>query len=273
MQDGPDGGVTVMGDTVNVASRLQALAKPGSAVMSEATHRLVEGLVETSFFGEHDVKGKSELQKAYRLDAIREGATRFGAKLHRGLTKFIGRDQELEKLEPDSTRSARASRSSTSSASPASANRGLCTNSSADRQGGRAGPVGELHTRRPADALPGFHRDRAWAFRLGPEIRVPLSRANSTKVSKVSACAPRKISRCCSSVRPQGPRGRFGRSGRGSDRLAYTRTAAKARGGAQSVTPLILVFKDLHWLDSASEDLLAKTVAMGPCHRRHEVAA
>ena len=38
-------------------------------------------------------------QKAYRLDAIREGATRFGAKLHHGLTTFVGRDPELEKLE------------------------------------------------------------------------------------------------------------------------------------------------------------------------------
>ena len=95
----PDGGATVMGDTVNLASRLQALAEPGSAVLSEATYRLVEGMVEASFFGEHYVKGKPESQKTYRLDAIREGATRFGAKLHHGLTTFVGRDPELEKLE------------------------------------------------------------------------------------------------------------------------------------------------------------------------------
>src|ERR1700755_766220 len=59
VQGGLDAGVTFMGDTVNVATRLQVLAEPASAVMSEATHRLVEGLVETSFFGDHDVKGKS----------------------------------------------------------------------------------------------------------------------------------------------------------------------------------------------------------------------
>jgi hypothetical protein len=56
-------------------------------------------MVEASFFGEHYVKGKPEWKKAYRLDAIREGATRFGAKLHHGLTTFVGRDPELEKLE------------------------------------------------------------------------------------------------------------------------------------------------------------------------------
>ena len=48
---------------------------------------------------EHQIKGKSDSQKAYRLDAIREGATRFDAKVSRGLTTYVGRDRELEKLE------------------------------------------------------------------------------------------------------------------------------------------------------------------------------
>ena len=49
VQEGADAGVTVLGDTVNFAARLQALAEPDSVLMSEATHRLVEGLVEASF--------------------------------------------------------------------------------------------------------------------------------------------------------------------------------------------------------------------------------
>ena len=68
VQDGADAGVTVLGDTVNFAARLQALAEPDSVFMSEATHRLVQGMVEASFAGEHQIKGKSELQKVYRLD-------------------------------------------------------------------------------------------------------------------------------------------------------------------------------------------------------------
>ena len=84
VQGGSDAAVTVLGDTVNVAARLQALAAPGSAVMSEVTHRLVQGLVEVILAGEHQIKGKSEPQKVYRLDAVREGTTRFDAKVHRG---------------------------------------------------------------------------------------------------------------------------------------------------------------------------------------------
>ena len=75
VQGGADAGVTVLGDTVNFAARLQALAEPDSAVMSEATHRSVQGMVEASFAGEHSIKGKSEPQKVYRLDGIRHGAT------------------------------------------------------------------------------------------------------------------------------------------------------------------------------------------------------
>ena len=67
--------------------------------MSEATHRLVQGMVEATFAGDHQVKGKAEPQKAYRLDAVRQGATRFEAAVSRGLGAFVGRERELEVLE------------------------------------------------------------------------------------------------------------------------------------------------------------------------------
>ena len=76
--------VTALGDTVNLAARLQTLAVPGTVFLGEATHQLVRGLVDASFAGEHQVKGKTGTQKVYRLDAIRPGATRFDASLSRG---------------------------------------------------------------------------------------------------------------------------------------------------------------------------------------------
>jgi class 3 adenylate cyclase len=93
------GGVTVLGDTVNVAARLQATAAPGAVVMSEAMLRLVQGLVDATSAGVHQFKGKAEPQQVFRLDAIRQGATRFGAAVGRGLTAYVGRERELEVLE------------------------------------------------------------------------------------------------------------------------------------------------------------------------------
>ncbi len=99
VQEGSEAQVTVLGDTVNFASRVQSLAKPDVAYMSDATHRLVQGLVDASFAGEHAVKGKSELQKLYRLDAVRHGATRFESAVSRGLSAFVGREHEVDLLQ------------------------------------------------------------------------------------------------------------------------------------------------------------------------------
>ena len=67
--------------------------------MSEATHRLVQGMVEVTFAGDHQIKGKSEPQKVYRLDALRRGVTRFDAAVSWGLSTFVGREREIEILE------------------------------------------------------------------------------------------------------------------------------------------------------------------------------
>jgi class 3 adenylate cyclase len=96
---GESAAMTALGDTVNLASRLQTLAEAGTVYLSEATQRLVQGLVETTFIGAHAIKGKTEPQKVYRLDSVREGATRFEAAIGRGLTTFVGRDREMEILE------------------------------------------------------------------------------------------------------------------------------------------------------------------------------
>ena len=94
-----DAAVTALGDTVNLASRLQKLAEPGTVYLSESTRRLVEGQAETVFAGEFDIKGKSELQKVYRLDSVRPGATRFETSVFRGLSAYVGRERELQLLE------------------------------------------------------------------------------------------------------------------------------------------------------------------------------
>jgi class 3 adenylate cyclase len=96
---GESANMTALGDTVNFASRLQTLAEPGTVLLSEATRRLVQGLVETSFAGTHAIRGKAEPQKVYRLVSLRQGATRFEAAVRRGLSTYIGRRRELEALE------------------------------------------------------------------------------------------------------------------------------------------------------------------------------
>jgi len=91
VEGGEGTGINAIGDTVNLAARLQILAEPGAVVLSQATYRLVRGLVEVRPAGEHEVKGKSERQKIYRLNSIRQSATRFDRSVSIGLTAYVGR--------------------------------------------------------------------------------------------------------------------------------------------------------------------------------------
>jgi class 3 adenylate cyclase len=97
---------TAIGDTVNLASRLQGLAEGGTSLTCDSTRRLVEWLVDMSFAGEHTIKGKTKPQKVWRLESVHKGLTRFDASLGRGLSAYIGRDNELAMLR-DALRQAR----------------------------------------------------------------------------------------------------------------------------------------------------------------------
>jgi predicted ATPase/class 3 adenylate cyclase len=96
--EGKDGDLTAVGTTVNLASRIESLAPTGGCLICDATRHRVEWLVDLSFNGEHDIKGVTKRQKLWQLTAIREGATRFDASLARGLSEYIGRDHELKKM-------------------------------------------------------------------------------------------------------------------------------------------------------------------------------
>lgn len=89
---------TAVGDTTNVASRLQQAATPGQIVVSEATHRVVAGYCTTRALGELAVKGKDEPLLAWEVLAAQETRTRLEVEVERGLTPFVGRDRELRLL-------------------------------------------------------------------------------------------------------------------------------------------------------------------------------
>jgi class 3 adenylate cyclase/tetratricopeptide (TPR) repeat protein len=89
---------TAVGDTVNLASRMEGLAEPGTVYVTEETFKLTEGLFRFEALGEREVKGKEAPVKAYRVIAPSTSRTRFDVSAERGLTPFLGRERELELL-------------------------------------------------------------------------------------------------------------------------------------------------------------------------------
>ncbi|XDB00025.1 adenylate/guanylate cyclase domain-containing protein [Sulfitobacter sp. LCG007] len=89
---------TAIGDTVNLAARLEAEAEPGTIYVSDALLSLIRGQVSVTDVGARRVKGKSRAQQMYRLEATHEGVSRFDVSRTLGLTGLQERSAELSHL-------------------------------------------------------------------------------------------------------------------------------------------------------------------------------
>ena len=88
---------TAVGDTTNLAARLQQMAQPGSVVISAATHHHIAGFFETRDLGELPVKGRAPV-RAFEVLRPRRSRSRFDVTVERGLTPLVGRERELATL-------------------------------------------------------------------------------------------------------------------------------------------------------------------------------
>jgi tetratricopeptide (TPR) repeat protein len=86
---------TAVGNTTNVAARLQQAGDPGRIMISDGTHRLVAGYFHTRPLGEISLKGKAEPIRAWEVISARVARTRLEVEAERGLTPFVGREREL----------------------------------------------------------------------------------------------------------------------------------------------------------------------------------
>src|SRR5262249_30411947 len=88
----------VIGETPNVASRLQALAPPGGVVLAESTRAALGSAFELQPLGPVEVKGLSAPVGAWLALGERSAASRFEAAHATALTRLIGRDSEVSLL-------------------------------------------------------------------------------------------------------------------------------------------------------------------------------
>ena len=89
---------TAVGQTTHLAARMEQMATPGSILLAPATLKLAEGYVQVAARGPVAVKGLPEPVEIYALTGGSAQRTRFHAAAARGLTRFVGRDAEIEQL-------------------------------------------------------------------------------------------------------------------------------------------------------------------------------
>jgi class 3 adenylate cyclase/predicted ATPase len=88
----------VVGETPNVAARLQSLAEPGSVLISSSTYQLAKGFFDTEPLGPQSLKGISVPMAIYRVVGEIKTRSRFEVAQSYGLTSLVGREREIKLL-------------------------------------------------------------------------------------------------------------------------------------------------------------------------------
>ena len=83
---------------MNLASRMEGLAEPGTSYVTGETFKLTEGFFRFEGLGEREIKGREEPVNVYRVIAPSTRRTRFDVSAEQGLAPFLGRERELELL-------------------------------------------------------------------------------------------------------------------------------------------------------------------------------
>jgi class 3 adenylate cyclase/tetratricopeptide (TPR) repeat protein len=88
----------VVGETPNLAARLQGLAEPGTIVVAASTRRLLGDVFRLRDLGRREVKGIAEPVAAWAVEGLSDSESRFEAVRAAGLTDFVGREDEINFL-------------------------------------------------------------------------------------------------------------------------------------------------------------------------------
>jgi class 3 adenylate cyclase/tetratricopeptide (TPR) repeat protein len=250
---------TAVGDTTNLAARLQQMAQPGSVLISAATQQRVAGFFETRDLGEMPVKGRAPVQ-AFEVLRPRGRRTRFDVAVERGLTPLVGRERELATLH-ERFREVKAGRGQVTGITGEAGigkSRLVLEFRRALAQAGEAVTWLEGHCISFGQAspfLPLIELLRAHfqidEFDGEPEIIAKVEQG-MRRMGELEAHIP--AIRSLLSVDPGDP-AFAALEGTARRRHLFAAIRALSLRGAQ-LRPLVLVIEDLHWIDTSSEEFL-----------------
>jgi class 3 adenylate cyclase len=257
---------TAIGDTTNLAARLEAAANPGSILVSEATYRLVRGFFVVEPTGPLDVRGKSEPVTAYEVigRATRPSAMTVAAE--RGLTPLIGRQAELARLEVAFRRVAHDGLGVVAVVGEAGIGKSRLLYEFRRRLEGRAvtffeGRCSSMNQMVPYHPMLSMLRN---FFELAPDDSPEAARERlATKVGVEYGHVERMYPLLSRILSLPGTRG----DELPADAFKQEITDALAKLVLGEDGPVVVVLEDLHWIDESSRellDVLTKRLATAP---------
>ena len=249
---------TAIGDTTNLAARLQSLAEPGAIVISEATHALLRGAFRTAPLGPFDVKGKSEPVTAHQVLGLAERAPAFGGEL----TPFVGREGELAQLEACFDRLSTRLAQVVSVVGDAGIGKSRLVHEFKKRLAGRELEL--LETRcssitRSVPYAPWVSMFKRWfGVGTGDDGRAACAKVASRFSSEGGALDESYTDLCwMMSLPAEGKRD----DGDGTTRHRGFEAVSRLIERTSRRVPVVMIIEDLHWLDDASREVLEMAVA------------
>jgi len=248
----------VVGETPNLAARLQVLAEPGQIVLAGATRRLIGDLFRLTDLGRQTVKGFSEPVEAFAVEAVAVTESRFEA-AHRRITDLVGRAAESALLR-DRLREAWAGAGQIVLLS-GEAGIGKSPQLAAE-------VASEPHTRLRYQCSP-YHRDSVlhpFVVALGRAARLAVEDPAETQLDKLEAIlAPARIAENAPLFAsllsiPTGERyPPLSLSAAQQRRLTLAALLDRLEALARQ-KPVLVLFEDAHWADATSLEVLDLTV-------------
>ncbi len=250
---------TAVGNTVNLASRMESLAEPGTTCVSEDTFTLAEGFFRFEYQGEKHIKGVSDPVSVYRPIVPRSRRTRFDVSTEKGLTPFIGRDRELELLLDGFER--------------VKAGRGQAFSIVSEAGVGKSRFLYEFR-KAMTNADVTFIEGRCLSYSSGVAYHpvIDILKANFDILrDDDDPVIIQKVTKGLKNLNMDGPSTRpyilelLSVKDKASDKTAISPKGKKDRimsiyreivSKGSERRPLVLVFEDLHWIDESSEELL-----------------
>lgn len=255
---------TAIGHTVGLAQRAEQLAAPGKIYLTEHTAALVKGYLELIDRGLVEPKGAGGPLRIHELAGRSEGAGRAQPLRRRGLSRFVGREAELQILESAREQALSGQGQVVGVVGEAGVGKSRLCYEFAERCRGRGMPVYHVAAQAHAKSVPlapvlQLLRD---FFGIGEQDPDQLARERIEEaVGALEDLGLREelplLFEFLAVADPERPAERMDPEARQRRLLALLRRLARAQSAQQ---PVLMVFEDLHWLDAASEAYLANHV-------------
>jgi class 3 adenylate cyclase/predicted ATPase len=251
----------VVGETPNLAARLQALAQPGQIILASATRRLIGDLFRLRDLGRQTAKGFAGPVEAFAVEGVAVMESRFEA-ARRGLTDLVGRAPENALLR-DRLREAWAG---AGQIVLLSGEAGIGKSRLAAQLAAEV--ANEPHTRLRYQCSP-YHRDSVlhpFVVQLGRAARLAAEDPPETQLDKLEAIlAPSRIAETAPlfaallSIPTGGRYPQLALSAAQQRRLTLAALLDQLEALARE-KPVLMLFEDAHWADASSLEVLDLTV-------------